>query len=104
MDHQYSSYIWNEESSDTMNKEIIIVPDTESAIDTTLRDLTNAAINICTQLQSDSTTHGNVGSKSAEKAFAEFVGFSLQAMEEPERSTKRNKIFQVLTTPFDQLL
>lgn len=72
--------------------------------DDTLRDLTNAAINICTQLQSDSTTHGNVGSKSAGQAFAEFVAFSLQAMEEPERSTRRNKIFQTLTTPFDQLL
>ncbi|KAM0729404.1 hypothetical protein ACS0PU_004758 [Formica fusca] len=72
--------------------------------DDTLRDLTNAAINICTQLQSDSTTHRNVGSKSAEQAFAEFVAFSLQAMEEPERSTRRNKIFQTLTTPFDQLL
>ncbi|XP_070162285.1 uncharacterized protein [Polyergus mexicanus] len=72
--------------------------------DDTLRDLTNAIINICTQLQSNSTTHGNIVSKSAEQAFAEFVAFSLQEMKEPERSIRRNKIFQDLTTPLDQLL
>lgn len=71
--------------------------------DDALRDLTNAAIDICTQLQLDSTSHGNVGSKSVEQAFSEFIAFSLQGMQEPERNIRRNKIYQDLTAPLDQL-
>lgn len=71
--------------------------------DDALRELTNAAINICTQMNT-STSHENLGSKSADHAFSEFVALSLQGMEEPERTIRRNKIFQDLTAPLDQLL
>lgn len=64
-----------------------------------LQELTKAAINICNHLQSDSISNENVSSKSAEQAFAEFVTFSLQRMEESERSIRRNKIFENLTAP-----
>jgi len=67
--------------------------------DDALRDLTNAAVNICTELTS---SHQNVGLKSAEQAFAEFIAFSLQGMEEPERSLRRNKIFETLTAPINK--
>lgn len=69
-----------------------------------LQELTKAAINICNHLQSDSISNENVSSKSAEQAFAEFVTFSLQRMEESERSIRRNKIFENLTAPLNQLL
>lgn len=68
--------------------------------DDTLRDLTNAAINIATQLRDNSTE--NISS-SVEHAFAQFIAASLQKMEEPERTIRRNKIFQDLTIPLEQL-
>ncbi|XP_071567132.1 uncharacterized protein [Temnothorax nylanderi] len=45
----------------------------------------------------------DVGSTSVEHAFAKFVALSLQRMEDPERSIRRNKIFHDLTAPLEQL-
>lgn len=72
--------------------------------DDALRDLTNVAINIAAQLQSDSKSTENVNSTSVEHAFSEFVALSLQKMEEPERSLRRDKIFHALTAPLERLL
>jgi len=68
-----------------------------------LHDLSNAAMNICTQLQLNPPSHENGCSKSAEQAFSEFITFTLQGMNERERNIRRNKIFQDLTTSLDQL-
>ncbi|XP_036144745.1 uncharacterized protein LOC114255304 [Monomorium pharaonis] len=67
-----------------------------------LQDLTNAAMNICIELQMNSTSDQNIVSKSADHAFAEFITLSLQGMAEPERSRRRNKIFQDLIIPLDE--
>nr|XP_012217815.1 PREDICTED: uncharacterized protein LOC105669428 [Linepithema humile] len=91
--------IFYEKSRKTMKKK----PAKKSDKNDTLHDLTNAVVDICTQLKLNSTSHRDVSSKSAEQAFSQFIAFSLQAMEEPERSIRRNKIFQDLTTPIDQL-
>ncbi|XP_077269610.1 uncharacterized protein LOC143901305 isoform X2 [Temnothorax americanus] len=45
----------------------------------------------------------DVGSTSVEHAFAKFIALSLQRMEDPERSIRRNKIFHDLTAPLEQL-
>lgn len=68
-----------------------------------LRDLSNAAMNICTQLQLNPLSHEYSCSKSAEQAFSEFITFTLKGMNESERNIRRNKIFQNLTAPIDQL-
>lgn len=72
--------------------------------DDALHDLTKAAINIATQLQSDSKSTENVNCTSVEHAFSEFIALSLQKMEEPERIIRRNKIFHDLTAPLERLL
>nr|XP_012217812.1 PREDICTED: uncharacterized protein LOC105669427 [Linepithema humile]XP_012217813.1 PREDICTED: uncharacterized protein LOC105669427 [Linepithema humile]XP_012217814.1 PREDICTED: uncharacterized protein LOC105669427 [Linepithema humile] len=92
--------IFYEKSHKTMKKKRA----TKNDKNDTLPDLTNAAVDICTQLKLNSTSHRDVSSKSAEQAFSQFIAFSLQAMEEPERSIRRNKIFQDLTTPIDQFI
>ncbi|XP_071641675.1 uncharacterized protein [Temnothorax longispinosus] len=45
----------------------------------------------------------DVGSTSVEHAFAKFIALSLQRMEEPERSIRRNKIFHDLTAPLEHV-
>ncbi|XP_066591204.1 uncharacterized protein [Prorops nasuta] len=72
--------------------------------DDPLKDLTKAAINICSQLQSvekAEVTEKNIHNKSSEEAFSEFLALSLKNMQEPERSIRRNKIFNALTAPLD---
>lgn len=65
--------------------------------------LTDAAINIAKHLTTNSKTE-NVGSTSAEQAFAQFIVLTLQKMQDPERNIRRNKIFHVLTAPLEQLM
>lgn len=72
--------------------------------DNVLLDLSNAAMNIIIQLQSDSKSTENVSSISAEYAFAEFIAPSLEKMEEPERTLRRKKIFHDLTALLEHLL
>lgn len=68
-----------------------------------MRDLTNVAFTIASQLQCDIESTDKV-SKSAEQAFAEFIALSMHTMKEPERSIRQNKIFHVLTAPLQELL